>query len=313
MSPKPAITIVGSLNMDLVVRMPAIPKPGETLLGGAFAIYPGGKGINQAVAAARLGGQVTMIGRLGGDAFGRQLMDILKNEGIESAGVSIDKQEATGVALITVDTEGQNSISVASGANYTLTTDHVAAAFEQMERFTWLVMPLETPLDTVVVAARLAQERGARVILNPAPARPLPVELPPFIDVIVPNEYEAAALTGIEIDNLDDAAQAARQLLKQIPAVIITLGTRGALLLERGASTPQLVAAYPVQTVDTTAAGDAFVGALAVALGEGGDLLSAANFASAAAAISVTRLGAQPSLPYRAVVDQFLSDRDLPS
>jgi ribokinase len=310
MNERPAITVVGSLNMDLVVNMPAIPRPGESLLGGRFATYPGGKGANQAVAAARLGARVKLIGRLGGDAFGQQLRGILQDEEIDVSEVSIDEQAPTGVALITVDTEGNNSISVASGANYTLTPAHVVAAFDRIEQLDWLVMPLETPLDTVLEAARLARDRGARVILNPAPAQSLPEDLVQLINVLVPNEHEAAALTSLQIDDPDAAGLAAARLAEMIPMVLITLGERGVLLIEHGDAKPQPIPAYPVQAVDTTAAGDAFVGALAVALGEGHDLLAAARFASAAAAISVSRPGAQPSLPYRAEVDLFLRERE---
>jgi ribokinase len=310
MNLKPAITIVGSLNMDLVVNMPAIPRPGETLLGGRFATYPGGKGANQAVAAARLGARVKLIGRLGGDAFGQQLRGILQYEEIDVSGVSIDEQAPTGVALITVDAKGNNSISVASGANYTLTPAHVVAAFDRIEQLDWLVMPLETPMETIIKAADMAKARSARVILNPAPAQSLPDELSPLIDILVPNEHEAAALTGIEVMDQEGAKWAAERLLEHFPAVVITLGERGVVLCERDYPEPRIWSAYPVRAVDTTAAGDAFVGALAVRLGEDYSLMEAARFASAAAAISVTRQGAQPSLPTRTEVEAFMHDQE---
>lgn len=303
------IVVVGSFNMDLVVRIPVIPQPGETLLGGVFATFPGGKGSNQAVAAARLGGEVKLVGRVGADAFGEQLLNMARSEGIDTRGVGVDPQVATGVALIQVDAQGQNSIAVASGANFTLTAGQVRAAFEQLGAFDLLVMPLETPLDTIVTAAKLAHAAGARVILNPAPAQRLPPELLENVDLLIPNEHEAAFLTGIEIHSQQDARQAAAALLRSGPrGVIITLGSRGAVLATAAQpeSTFTAVPAFHVQPVDTTAAGDGFVGAFAVALGEGQDLPAAARFASAAAAISVTRHGAQPSLPTRAEVEKFL-------
>ncbi|MEZ4767806.1 MAG: ribokinase [Caldilineales bacterium] len=304
------IVVVGSFNMDLVVRLPAIPRPGETLLGGVFATYPGGKGSNQAVAAARLGGEVTMIGRVGADAFGDQLLAMARAEGIDTRFVGVDPETATGVALIEVDDQGQNSIAVASGANFTLTAANVAGAFAHIDQIDLLVMPLETPLDTIVTAASLARQAGALVLLNPAPAQHLSPELLRQVDVLIPNEYEAALMTGGEIRSLQDAEAAAARLLGSGPgSVIITLGSQGALIAEAVPSAspqPAHVAAFPVQPVDTTAAGDAFVGGLAVALGEGHSLQAAARFASAAAALSVTRIGAQPSLPNRAEVEDFL-------
>jgi ribokinase len=306
------IVVVGSFNMDLVVRMPAIPRPGETLLGGVFATYPGGKGANQAVAAARLGSQVTMIGRVGADAFGEQLLAMARAEGIATRFVGVDASAATGVALIQVDAQGQNSIAVASGANFTLTAAEVAAAFAALEQIDLLVMPLETPIETIVTAAELARQAGARVVLNPAPAQRLGSDLLHNVDVLIPNEHEAAFMTGIDIHAPQDARQAAASLLRSGPgSVIVTMGSQGALIAEHAG--PEIAfaqtAAFPVQAVDTTAAGDAFVGALAVALGEGRSLSTAARFASAAAAISVTRIGAQPSLPTRAEVEAFLEAR----
>ena len=306
------IIVVGSFNMDLVVRLPAIPRPGETLLGGVFATYPGGKGSNQAVAAARLGGEVTMIGRVGADAFGDQLLSMARSEGIDTRFVGVDPNEATGVALIEVDAQGQNSIAVASGANFTLTVADVASAFAQLERVDLLVMPLETPIDTIVTAAEFAHKIGARVVLNPAPAHNLSPELLKNVDVLIPNEYEAAFMTGIDIQSPQDARRAAVHLLQSGPGtVIVTMGSQGALIAQVAQS--EIVytqtSAFSVKAVDTTAAGDGFVGALAVALGEGLSLPAAARFASAAAAISVTRAGAQPSLPSRAEVEEFLRAR----
>ncbi len=302
------IVVVGSLNMDLVVRMPVIPKPGETLLGGVFATYPGGKGANQAVAAARLGGDVAMIGRVGADAFGEQLLALACAKGIDTRFVGVDAHAATGVALIQVDAQGQNSIAVASGANFTLAAADVAAALARLDRIDLLVMPLETPIDTIIIAAELAQQ-AARVVLNPAPAQRLDPELLRTVDVLILNEHEAALMAGVAIQTPQDARRAAASLLSSGPgSVIVTMGGQGALIAQRAGLdiSFEQVEAFGVEAVDTTAAGDAFVGALAVALGEGCTRSSAARFASAAAAISVTRIGAQPSLPSRAEVDEFL-------
>jgi ribokinase len=301
--------------MDLVVRIPVIPRPGETLLGGTFATYPGGKGANQAVAAARLGGEVTMIGRVGADAFGNQLLAGARAEGIDTRFVGVDPKAATGVALIQVDALGQNSIAVASGANLTLTAEAVRAAFAQIDRPDLLVMPLETPIETIEMGAACAHQSGARVVLNPAPAKQLGAELLRNVDVLIPNEYEAAFLVGEAIHSLRDARLAAARLIRSGPGcVIITMGDQGALLAEAAQSVIDYthIPAFSVTAVDTTAAGDAFAGALAVALAEGQALPAAARLAGAAAAISATRSGAQPSLPARAEVEAFLQTRGSP-
>lgn len=310
------IVVVGSLNMDLVVHMPTIPRPGETLLGGQFATFPGGKGANQAVAAARLGAHVTMIGCVGADAFGEQLIDGLRMEGVETANIHVDHNHATGVALITVDAVGQNSISVASGANYALTAEHVMDAWNHLVGVDYLVMPLETRPETILTAAKLANKNQVKVILNPAPARELDVELLSLVDVIIPNEHETAYLTGMEISNDEDTIKAAKVLIQQgARNVILTLGARGALILEGERDEPSFhfLEAYKVKAVDTTAAGDAFVGAFTVGLGDGMPLIESAKFASAVAALSVTKEGAQPSLPTRPDVKKMLiGDNRLP-
>jgi ribokinase len=303
------ILVVGSLNMDLVVRMPQIPRPGETLLGGVFKTFPGGKGSNQAVAAARLGANVTMIGCVGSDAFGREMLEMLTAEGIDNTYIRVHPDFATGVALIQVDDQGQNSIAVASGANFQLTREDVENAIRSMDDFEVLVMPLEIPLETVYAAARMASQRGAKVVLNPAPAQLLDRPLLELVDVLLPNEYEAALMTGLpSLQSEADVRKAAEKLLALGPkSVIITMGSRGAILFEE--NTELNISAFPVDVVDTTAAGDCFVGALAVALCEGKTLASSADFASAAAAISVTRNGAQPSLPRREEVTEFMNHR----
>jgi ribokinase len=303
------IVVVGSLNMDLVVRMPQIPRPGETLLGGVFKTFPGGKGANQAVAAARLGGHVTMIGCVGNDAFGREMRATLAGESIAIAHILVHPEAATGVALIQVDAQGQNSIAVASGANFCLTGAEVEKALHAIGGFDALVMPLETPLDTISTAAKIAAQRGAKVLLNPAPAQVLEQSLLELVDVLLPNEHEIALMTGVPLQTPADTRRAAEKLLALgAKNLLVTLGSRGsALFSPSGPET--LIPACPVRVVDTTAAGDCFVGALAVGLCEGQSLPAAAEFASAAAALSVTREGAQPSLPQRSEVEQFLRER----
>jgi ribokinase len=304
------IVVVGSINMDLVVRMPRIPRPGETLLEGNFKMFPGGKGANQAVAAARLGAHVTMIGCVGSDSFGQEMQAALAREGIDTTHILTDPDEATGVALIQVDAQGQNSIAVASGANFRLTSADVEKAMQTIGEFDALVMPLETPLDTIYAAARIASNKGAKIILNPAPAKVLDKDLLELVDVLVPNEYEIGLLAGIQMQSASEIYDAAHTLLSLgANNLMVTMGSKGAILFNEKTIQGMIIPTYPVQVVDTTAAGDCFVGALAVAICEEEPLLVAAEFASAAAALSVTRVGAQPSLPYRKEVEQFMHER----
>jgi ribokinase len=297
--------------MDLVVRMPRIPRPGETLLGGVFSTIPGGKGANQAVAAARLGAHVTMIGCVGSDSFGQEMRATLAAEGIDISHVLIHLQDATGVALIQVDEKGQNSIAVASGANFRLTSADVEKAMQIITEFDALVMPLETPIETIYAAARIASRRGAKVFLNPAPAQVLQEDLLEMVDFLLPNEYEIGLMAGVQSQSTAGTHQAAEKLLSLgVKNLIVTLGSQGALFFDGKTNQETIIPACPVQAVDTTAAGDCFVGALAVGLCEGKSIQAAAEFASAAAAISVTRAGAQPSLPRRNEVDKFLRERN---
>ena len=300
------IAVVGSLNMDLVVRVPRMPVPGETLIGHDFHVIPGGKGANQAVAAARLGAQVTMIGRVGDDDFGRAQQRNLAQEGIGVTHVSVDPEEATGIALITLDAAGQNSIILAPGANMRLTVAHVEAAAQTIADAEILICQLESPLEVVTRAIELARAQGVRVILNPAPARPLDTALLHLVDYLIPNESETTLLTGIQVTDLSSAEKAAANLRERgVSTVILTLGEQGALLANARGMIH--VPGYSVEVVDTTAAGDAFVGGFAVALAEGQPLQEAVRFANAAGALAVTRLGAQPSLPTRRAVEQFLA------
>lgn len=302
------IIVVGSLNMDLVVRSPRHPKPGETIIGGDFRRIPGGKGANQAVAAARLGARVEMIGRVGGDGFGSELLANLRAAGVGTGGILQDAAAATGVALIVVDAQGQNAIVVASGANMRVTAGDVDRAMSALGGAAAVLLQLESPLPVVAHAARLGRHHGARVILNPAPAQPLDADLLALIDYLVPNESETELLTGIQVRDARSRKRAADKLLQQgVGTVVLTLGEHGALLVNSDGATH--IPAFRVEVVDTTAAGDAFVGALGVALAEGQSPTKAMRFASAAAAISVTRMGAQPSLPTRAEVEVFLAER----
>ena len=300
------VTVVGSLNMDLVVRAPRIPRPGETIIGGEFRTVPGGKGANQAVAAARLGAQVAMVGRVGGDAFGGLLLENLAAAGVDHTFVTRDPQAATGVALIEVDDAGQNSIVVVSGANMRLAPADVEAAAAAIGAADVLLLQLESPLETVTRAAQVAHARGVTVILNPAPARPVPAGLLGLVDVLIPNESETALLTGLPVGDQEEAQAAAAALRRMgVATVILTLGERGALLAYEGGA--ELFPAFDVTPVDTTAAGDAFVGGLAVALAEGRPLREAVRWGNAAGALATTRLGAQPSLPTRQALDDMLA------
>lgn len=292
--------------MDLVVQVPDIPKPGETVLGRDFATYPGGKGANQAVAAARLGASVTMVGQVGEDLYGDALLKNLANEGVNTDCIFHDAQKATGIAMITVDARGQNSIAVASGANYSLTKDHIQKAWERIDDIDLLIMPLETPPDTIIEAARLAKERQAKVILNPAPARSLTSELLSFVDVLAPNEHEILQISEQTIPDENEPESAARLLISRgVKSVVTTLGGEGVSIIEHDQEEVRL-SAYHVDVLDTTAAGDSFVAALAVGLAEGKSLVDACQYANAVGALTVTKMGAQPSLPTRSEVSDFI-------
>ena len=299
------VCVVGSLNMDLVVKAPRLPRVGETVSGGTFATFPGGKGANQAVAAARLGARVAMVGRVGEDAFGRQLVDGLKRDGIDVAHVRVDPGAATGVALIGVDGEGRNMIMVASGANMRVAPAGVDEARDAVAGARVVLLQLEIPIEAVVHAAAVARAAGAVVCLDPAPAVPLPEALYACVDVINPNEVEAEILTGVEIHSIADAERAAAALLERGPRVaVVKMGDRGASYLSRdgGGHAP----AMAVKAVDTTAAGDAFAAALGVALGEGSGVADAVTFATRVAGIKVTRMGAQAGMPARAEVEEAM-------
>ena len=305
MTKKP-ILVVGSSNTDMIIKVRRIPKPGETILGGEFAMAAGGKGANQAVGAARAGGAVTFIARVGRDMFGDKAVGGFIADGINVDHVVRDRTAPSGVALIFVAENGENSIAVASGANANLALADLKKARRAFSQASVVVLQLETPLKTVEAAAKLAARTGARVILNPAPARPLPNGLLRRVWLLTPNETEAELLTGLRVNNDKAVAKAAEALLARgVENVIITLGARGAFVA--GQQGRGLVKGYKVKAVDSTAAGDVFNGTLAVALAEGKSLPEAARFANAAAAISVTRLGAQTSAPTRKEINRLLA------
>ncbi|AXF14515.1 ribokinase [Paraburkholderia caledonica] len=297
------VAVVGSLNMDLVARAPRLPHPGETLAGRTFAQVAGGKGGNQAVAAARLGAQVSMLGCVGADANGAQLRAGLEAEGIDCVAVETGR-EATGVALIIVDDASQNAIVIVAGSNGEVTPDTIARHEAVLAAADVVICQLETPLDTVQAALTTARRLGKTVILNPAPATgPLPAEWLPLIDYLIPNELEAATLTGLPVGSPEEAATAAA-VLRAAGArnVLVTLGPRGVQAALEGAA-PALYDAPKVKAVDTTAAGDTFIGGFAAQLAQGASVDAAIRFAQRAAALSVTRAGAQPSIPTRAEVE----------
>jgi ribokinase len=300
----PKIVVVGSSNTDMIIKMDRIPKPGETIIGGDFFMAAGGKGANQAVAAARLGGDVTFVAKVGTDMFGKQAIENFKQEGINTDFVVEDPENPSGVALIFVDQKGENSIAVASGANSSLTVQEVTAAQRRLEESDVLLLQLETPLDTIRYAARMAAEKGMMVILNPAPARELDDELLSFLTVLTPNETETELLTGIKVED-EDSGRAAAQVLRSrgVTNVVITLGSEGSLIVTDDQSVK--VPTKKVEAMDTTAAGDCFNGALACALAEGKSLDDAALFANLAGALSATKMGAQPSMPTLAELQEF--------
>lgn len=299
------IVVVGSCNTDMVVRVSSLPRPGETVIGSTFFTARGGKGANQAVAAVRAGGSVAMIACLGDDALGDETLAALTAEGIAVNEVRRMPGSRSGVALIVVDERGENSIAVAPGANALLAPEHVTPCAEHLSPSDILLTQLETPLDSVLVAARAARRAGARVILNPAPARDLPDELLALVSVLTPNEVEAARIAAVPVDEAHGLEDAATALLRRgVGAVVITLGAAGAYVAT--AEFRETIPGHRVEARDTTGAGDVFNGALAVALAEQMSLADAVRFANAAAAISVTRDGAQLATPRRAEILQLL-------
>ena len=301
----PRIVVVGSVNTDMVAKGERLPAPGETVTGGRFIMAAGGKGANQAVAAARLGADVALVAKVGTDVFGDQAIDNFKREGIQTEFVFRDPENHTGVALILVDEAGENLISVASGANHALSPEEIGRAAELIRSADVLMLQLEIPIETVCTAARIAAEAGVPVILDPAPAAPLPNELLRNVACLTPNESEAERLTGIVVGDEAAARKAAERLRSAGPRnVIVTLGPKGALLA--GPEQSVLVPSVAVEAVDSTACGDAFNGGLAWALGRGMELEAAVHHACLAGAITATRLGAQPSMPTQEEFERFV-------
>jgi ribokinase len=304
-----AVVVFGSINMDLVVRTPRLPTPGETLTGHTFFTAPGGKGANQAVACARLGVPTRMVGRVGDDLFGEQLRASLRSFGVQDDGV-LTTPGPSGVALIAVDDLAENTIVIVPGANGSVSIADIPRLEAVLDGARILLVQLEVPIETVVAAARAAHTRGVTVILDPAPALPLPDELYALADIITPNEHEATTLTGIAVHDDQGAIAAARALIARgARSVALKLGARGALTAD--AEGEQFWSPFTVTPVDTVAAGDAFNGGLAVALSEGRSFNEAIRWGLAAGALSVTRHGAQPSMPERNEVLTLLAQERL--
>ncbi len=302
-----SVLVIGSSNTDLVVRAGHLPKPGETVLGGTFFLNPGGKGANQAVAAARLGKNITFCCKTGEDSYGKEARNLFEKEGLDTRYVFHTAEAPSGVALITVDDKAENCIVVASGANLLIKAEDIDR-IEDIGSFNYILVQLEIPVETVEYIARIAQKQRIPLILNPAPACALSPELLRAVSIITPNETEAELLTGIRITDDASALSAAKALRERGPeTVIITLGAKGSLI--HSAHLTEFVPAFPTQAVDTTAAGDVFNGALAVGLDEGKSLKEAVVFATAASSIAVSRMGAQSSAPEREEVEQKLINR----
>ena len=299
------LVVLGSINADHILNLESFPTPGETVTGHHYQVAFGGKGANQAVAAGRSGADIAFIACTGDDDIGERVRRQLQSDGIDVAPVRAVKDQSTGVALIFVNAEGENVIGIHAGANAALSVEQVEAEKARIAGAQALLMQLESPLESVLAAAKIAHQHQTTVVLNPAPARALSDELLSLIDIITPNETEAEKLTGIRVENDDDAAKAARVLHeKGIGIVMITLGSRGVWVSHDGQG--RRVPGFKVQAVDTIAAGDTFNGAFVTALLEGTALDEAIRFAHAAAAIAVTRKGAQPSVPWREEIDEFL-------
>ena len=299
---RPKIVVVGSSNTDLIVKVPRLPEVGETVTGGVFSVAPGGKGANQAVQAARLGAEVWFVGRVGEDEFGRARVEDLKREGINTEFVAWDKGAHSGVAFILVDERGENMIAVAPGSNAMLSASDVERAEGAIRSADALLLQFEIPEEAILCAERIAKEGGTLVVVNPAPWKGVSEEVFRLADVVAPNEIEARGIVGKD----GSPEELAASILDKGPKIaVVTLGRRGAVCMERGGK-PTYVSAFGVEAVDATAAGDAFCAGLTVALVEGKPLPEAVRFACACAAIAVTRLGAQPSLPRREEVEGLL-------
>lgn len=304
-----SVVVFGSLNMDLTTYVSHLPRPGETLLGHSYLTAPGGKGANQAVAAARLGAPTRLVGRVGDDAFGRDVLSLVAAQGVNVAAVAIDANQATGLAVINVDEQAENTIIVISGANMALDDSDVVRA--ALDEAAVLLLQGEVPLSASLALARRARQGGVTVIYDPAPARPLPPDALALFDIITPNEVEAEALLGFRPTNPEEAATAAATLrARGVATAVIKLGAQG--VYYESPERRDFVPAFPVKAVDTVAAGDAFNGGLAVALAEGHEIAEALRWSAAAGAIAVTRPGAMPAMPYRNELERLLTKGQLP-
>ncbi len=300
---KPKIVVVGSINTDMVVRTPRLPRPGETVLGGEFMMNAGGKGANQAVTVFRLGADLTFIAKVGNDVFGKQTLEQFHEVGIDTEYITVNDRLASGVALINVDDEAENCIAVASGANSVLSPEDISKASEVISKADIMLLQLEIPVETVTYAAAMAKKHGLKVVLNPAPApsSPLPDELLKNVDILIPNRSEMESVAGVE-PGADPVETTNILAAHGVETVVVTLGSKGSLVCEKGECDE--IPSFAVAAVDTTAAGDTFCGALCVALAEGADVKEAALFGNLAASITVTREGAQQAIPTRSEVEE---------
>ena len=306
MTGKPKIVVLGGINIDLIALAPRVPGPGETVVGDDFYTTPGGKGGNQAVAAARLGAEVSMIGRVGGDIFGPGLLDDLRKDGVDVSGVAVDPDRSSGVAFILLDSDRQNRIVAVYGANAACDDEQLRAAHLAMDGADTLLLQQETDVELSLAAAEYARANGVRVVWDPAPVRDVAVEAYRNVDVLTPNQTEVKALCGIDVIDVDSAQRAAGTLVEMgIPTAIVKLGEQGACYATKTRSGH--VPSFEVEPVDTVGAGDAFGAGLAVALGEGASLEEAVRFGCATGALSVTTAGAQAAMPYRAQVEALLN------
>jgi ribokinase len=302
------ILVIGSYNVGLTVFGPSIPKAGQTILGNQFDMGPGGKGSNQAICIARLGGKITFLARIGDDIFGKDAMSLFKREGIDTSYINVDSSTSTGAGIIFVDKDCHNAIGVAPGANYKLTPEHIDKAASLFKQTKFLLMQLETPLETVYHAIEKAKKSGCTVILNPAPAQKLDAKYLSMVDILTPNESEAEILTDIPVKDFDGASKAAKALIAQgAKSVIVTMGAQGCLYITSAGE--KQFPAYKVKAVDTTGAGDAFNGGLIYALADGKGMDEAIDFASKVAAVSVTSIGCVPGLPTMSDIEKFFAGK----
>jgi len=303
------VVVVGSIHMDFFINVEKLPIPGETVLGRNFTMSPGGKGANQAIGVARLGAETFMVGRVGSDIFADKLIENFRRNNVDTTYILKDPTTHTGIAFILLDEKGENMIAVAPGADAKVSKDDVDRAMDIIGKADILLLQLEIPVETVVYAAKRAWECGVKVILNPAPARTLPDEIYKYIYTLTPNQIECSMLSNVEIKSLNDVEKASKKLIsKGVKNVIVTLGAKGAYVLTEDGE-GKVIPAFKVKVVDTTGAGDAFNAALAVSLAEGLNIEEAIVRANAAAALAITKIGAQSGLPSRLELEDFIKKK----